>query len=555
MDAEAYIKTMVSREGEVVELKPEIKFKENPKLYEWLDATEKSMQRTLAVLLQNAVTEILQSDRQGVDTESMKKFVSWVDRFPTQIVILAQQVVWSQEVDTSLRKHSEAEKMLISIRSRIVALLADLADRVLSDLKSDTRKKYEQLITDMVHQRDVTRSLVSKKIHDENDFEWLYQMRYSWRPKESDISKRLEIQVANARFQYGFEYLGVGNRLVQTPLTDRCYLTLTQALHMRLGGNPFGPAGTGKTESVKQLGAQLGRFVLVFNCDDTFDFQAMGRIFRGLCQVGAWGCFDEFNRLEERILSAVSQQILSIQTGLLRASKEIDLIGKPCRLHSDVGIFVTMNPTYAGRSNLPDNLKQLFRGIAMIKPDWELIAQVMLFSQGFRSAERLAGKMVLLFSLCADQLSSQPHYDFGLRALKSVLVSAGAMKRRRTNELEETKNMDIEDLEREVLISSLVETMVRSYLSITRTLTNQPQFENSDTKTRTSRHCAVLLHFEWCVSGFRNHRFYGQDFERKNLGIVRENEFRSRQVLDCQDHAVVSDSTDSSRCHDGRSHG
>ena len=288
MDAEAYIKTMVSREGEVVELKPEIKFKENPKLYEWLDATEKSMQRTLAVLLQNAVTEVLQSDRQGVDTESMKKFVSWVDRFPTQIVILAQQVVWSQEVDTSLRKRGEAEKMLISIRSRIVALLADLADRVLSDLKSDTRKKYEQLITDMVHQRDVTRSLVNKKINDENDFEWLYQMRYSWRPKESDISKRLEIQVANARFQYGFEYLGVGNRLVQTPLTDRCYLTLTQALHMRLGGNPFGPAGTGKTESVKQLGAQLGRFVLVFNCDDTFDFQAMGRIFRGLCQVGAW---------------------------------------------------------------------------------------------------------------------------------------------------------------------------------------------------------------------------------------------------------------------------
>ena len=115
----------------------------------------------------------------------------------------------------------------------------------------------------------------------------------------------------------------------------------------------------------------------------------------------------------------------------------------------------------------------------MIKPDWELIAQVMLFSQGFRSAERLAGKMVLLFSLCADQLSSQPHYDFGLRALKSVLVSAGAMKRRRTNELEETKNMDIEDLEREVLISSLVETMVRTYLSITRTLTNQPQLEHS----------------------------------------------------------------------------
>lgn len=114
--------------------------------------------------------------------------------------------------------------------------------------------------------------------------------------------------MANAKFLYGFEYLGVQDRLVQTPLTDRCYLTMTQALEARLGGSPFGkilyhivarfvfigtfliyfssgPAGTGKTESVKALGNQLGRFVLVFNCDETFDFQAMGRIFVGLCQV------------------------------------------------------------------------------------------------------------------------------------------------------------------------------------------------------------------------------------------------------------------------------
>lgn len=104
--------------------------------------------------------------------------------------------------------------------------------------------------------------------------------------------QQLTIHMANARFFYGFEYLGVQDRLVQTPLTDRCYLTMTQALESRLGGSPFGPAGTGKTESVKALGHQLGRFVLVFNCDETFDFQAMGRIFVGLCQVGAWGCFD-----------------------------------------------------------------------------------------------------------------------------------------------------------------------------------------------------------------------------------------------------------------------
>lgn len=97
----------------------------------------------------------------------------------------------------------------------------------------------------------------------------------------------------------------------------------------------LGPAGTGKTESVKALGNQFGRFVLVFNCDETFDFQAMGRIFVGLCQVGAWGCFDEFNRLEERMLSACSQQIQTIQEALkekVGSSKSMLMVtdGKQC---------------------------------------------------------------------------------------------------------------------------------------------------------------------------------------------------------------------------------
>ena len=124
-----------------------------------------------------------------------------------------------------------------------------------------------------------------------------------------------------------------------------------------MGGSPFGPAGTGKTESVKALGSQLGYFVLVFNCDETFDGNAMGRIFVGLCQVGAWGCFDEFNRLEEKMLSAVSQSILTIQVGLREHVKRIDLMGRDVKLNSQMGIFITMNPNYAGRSQLPDNLK------------------------------------------------------------------------------------------------------------------------------------------------------------------------------------------------------
>lgn len=75
----------------------------------------------------------------------------------------------------------------------------------------------------------------------------------------------------------------------------------------------------------------------------------------------------------------------------------VDLVGRQVKVSQDTGIFITMNPDYAGRSNLPDNLKQLFRSLAMTKPDRQLIAEVMLYSQGFKKAERLAAKAVPFF--------------------------------------------------------------------------------------------------------------------------------------------------------------
>ena len=105
--------------------------------------------------------------------------------------------------------------------------------------------------------------------------------------------------MCDAFFEYTFEYQGNAPKLVHTPLSDKCFLTLVMGMKLGYGGNPYGPAGTGKTESVKALGQNFGRQVLVFNCDEGLDYKSMGRIFIGLVKSGAWGCFDEFNRLLE----------------------------------------------------------------------------------------------------------------------------------------------------------------------------------------------------------------------------------------------------------------
>ena len=454
MDDESVISGFTSKEGEEVRLKKDISLAKTPRINDWLALLEGGMKSTLAELLAEAVERYKPIfETEEIDRAALNEFMA---EFPSQIVVLATQAVWTTAVERSLSSGGQGLQQLFE---REVQVLKVLADTVLGNLEAILRKKCEQLITECVHQRDVIEKLINAKADTAGHYLWQLQMRYVYVP-EGPCIDRIYVLMANAKLNYGFEYLGVPDRLVRTPLTDRCFLTLTQALCQRLGGSPYGPAGTGKTESVKALGLQLGRFTLVFCCDDTFDFQAMGRIFLGICQVGAWGCFDEFNRLEERILSAVSQQIQNIQLGLKQGSEDdkaqIELVGRQLRVNLNTGIFITMNPGYAGRSNLPDNLKKLFRSVAMSKPDKELIAEVMLYSQGFNQAKQLSKQTVPFFDQCSAQLSKQAHYDFGLRALKSVLVSSGGLKRARIG----SGNLGSEEaVEPEIIVQSIRETI------------------------------------------------------------------------------------------------
>ena len=138
------------------------------------------MQMSLAHHLESAVTQLEILDR----NEQQEEFNQWIQKFAAQIVILSMQVSWSNRVEESLEKKKGVN--LGIIEEGIKFTLEMLAERVLTDLKKDIRQKYEQLITDLVHQREVTRQLMNEKVTSVSEFVWLYHMRFYWRPREKD---------------------------------------------------------------------------------------------------------------------------------------------------------------------------------------------------------------------------------------------------------------------------------------------------------------------------------------------------------------------------------
>jgi dynein heavy chain len=351
----------------------------------------------------------------------------WVTDVPNQCVLVATQAAWTSEIESALARGGEAgaAEGLRSYRERQKKQIDALIDMVTGDLTPALRQKVMVLITLDTHARDVTDTLIREKVSSVTHFRWQSQLRYRWDEQEADMF----ISITDARFRYGHEYLGNGPRLVITPLTDRIYITASQSLHLKLGCAPAGPAGTGKTETTKDLASQLGKACYVFNCSDQMDYKGMGNIFKGLAASGCWGCFDEFNRLVPEVLSVCSQQFKAVLDAIRSHAPTFTVEGATLPLDPTCGVFITMNPGYLGRTELPETLKTLFRPITVVVPDLELICENMLMAEGFKMAKELARRFVTLYSLLRDLLSKQDHYDWGLRAIKSVLLVAGTFKR------------------------------------------------------------------------------------------------------------------------------
>ena len=374
----------------------------------------KNMQSTIKSIVKKSISEVEQKQQR-----------EWIESTPSQACLLTDLMKFVTAVEKAINnisKNSDALKQALEAQTKSLSYLIEL---ILEDLTEETMAKVMVLIKSETHSRDVIDKLIQENVSRTDDFIWQSQMKAYWDSEKDDC----HLDVCDASINYGYEYLGNGDRLVVTPLTDRIYVTATQALHLKMGCSPAGPAGTGKTETTKDLASAMGKACYVFNCSEQMDYKGMGDIFKGLAASGSWGCFDEFNRLVPEVLSVCSMQFKCVIDALKRGDKEFMMEEKKCQLDPSCGVFITMNPGYLGRSELPEGLKALFRPITVVVPDFGMISENCLMAQGFQEAKMLAKKFVVLYALCQDLLSKQMHYDWGLRAIKSVLVVAGAFKR------------------------------------------------------------------------------------------------------------------------------
>nr|XP_042907190.1 dynein axonemal heavy chain 2 isoform X1 [Parasteatoda tepidariorum]XP_042907240.1 dynein axonemal heavy chain 2 isoform X1 [Parasteatoda tepidariorum] len=410
----------------------------------WLLEIEKMMHSAL----KTSLSKCLQALSTALSKEEYDFGTSkWLTKFPGQVCLLAIMIQWTAEVTQGIKTVQETAvtSALKALKKKWRNILYQLSKRLRKpETKPLLQKKIMNLILSIVHSCDVIESLMKYVCNNVAAFEWIVHLRFYMNYDKNTCM----IRQTNSTFSYGFEYLGNTDRLVITPNTDRCFLSITTALNLHQGAFLKGCKNSGKTETLKEVGKAFGNYVLIMNCSENMTHFSLMRMLSGLAQIGAWGLFERFNLLKTEIISVLSQEVSSIFNSQARKESYFSFMGNKTPLNNRCGIFLSFDS--GSNFSIPFGLSDVFRPASIISPDCKLIIEVYLFSYGFQEAKALAADVDLVFKKMREQLSRKLHYSFGLRAIMHFLKY-----------LKEKKKLDSHLSEDEFIVSSLRETTVQ----------------------------------------------------------------------------------------------
>lgn len=341
--------------------------------------------------------------------------------FPSMAIVCTFQLCWTIEVHRCLTPFDF--KALNSLYSRYINYVISLTSELKNYSIKRLRNLLMSLITILIQQKDIIQLLLDKNITRSTDFEWVAQLRYYL------VEDCIEVSIFNTTIKYGYEYSYYKQHIINTPLTDRCFHTLMQAYEYHLYGAITGPSATGKSETLKSLAKTIAIQFRSFNCTNTVSYNFLSQVFKGFISCGVWLCFKNFDTLKIDLLSRLAQTLTSIFQIIATNLKITMFEGSSLRVSRIGHICIITKLNIFQYSNLPDNLRILFRTVSMIVPDMNKIIEVEFFAGGISNSKLLTSKLVMLYKILSEQLWCQSCNIFNLYSMKTIVKTTIFLKR------------------------------------------------------------------------------------------------------------------------------
>ncbi|KAM9316607.1 uncharacterized protein PAF06_007656 [Gastrophryne carolinensis] len=381
------------------------------------------LHRNISCSLNNRIFDIIEDINQGTTMEE------WINKYQTQVAILGLLYLWTRDFESSISEFRQDRKAQCRILKKYSSLALKLSAVVSKGhwknaeepISQAQRLKLENIIMHILYLRDVIDSISLRKVREVVDFDWKKATRFYL--KDTNGTLRHELHILDAQYVYGCEFYGATIPFIMNPVTEKCFLKISQSLQQKNGIVLQGDHGAGKTETIKGLSYLLGNFLFIFTCSPTTDFSALSRILNGTALDGCWSCFDDFHLLAEQAVSVFMHSAQALYDSLNAKTPRITLQdGSKITANPNSSLFLTVSKS--GFQDLPNDLKAIFRAVSLVVPDSTALLKAKLTSLGFKSPKILAGRLHLVSELLKEQLTEEYHRHISFQSMVEVIYRA-----------------------------------------------------------------------------------------------------------------------------------